>query len=100
MISMTSIKRVDLSITVSAGGTASATFQALGHIKLICFKAGGLSYDYDLTDVSSYGLNGKTGQSGNVTIACDVLVDDLCTLTLSNATNGTYNIRLYIDLSA
>lgn len=101
MIGKRSVDRFTFTVTVS-GGTGTYTFQKLGHIKIIAFRAPtqAATWDYEIKDSDSYGIAGKAGQQGNVTISGDIPVATQCTLTLSNATNGSYSGVIYMDTGA
>lgn len=99
MISGTRVINKDATIT-AALGTGAVTFE--GHyvagfqVVLICIQTAATNYDIEITDSDGYGLYGKTGLAGNQTISVSIPAREQCTMTLTNATNTTYSVRLYL----
>ena len=99
MLSRYSAEYHDVTVTAS-GGSGSTTFTHLGLLRLVCIKASGKSFDFDIEDDSGYILAGMTGNSGNTTIQLEVPLVEKCTINITNATDGSYSLRLYFYLSA
>lgn len=89
-------RTVDLTIVVS-GGAGSAQFQAVGKLALVCTDAptDSHTYDYLFTDPKPVGIAGRQNLTGDTTIEENKPCLGLTTMTLLNATDGVYSIRLY-----
>ena len=90
------IQTIDIEIEV-VEGTGSAPFYCTGTVKTICFKPpeDSSEFDYTIVDEMEYGLAGETELAGSNTITVEFLCANTNLLSLSNADDGTYYVRIY-----
>jgi len=84
-----------IAITVT-GSSGSATKKRSAHLCAIGIIApAGAVYDLEIVDGDGFGLFAKTGISGNATLAVDAQLYAEQTISLTNATNGSYSLKLW-----
>lgn len=77
--------------------TGNTTALRSGNLCAIGIKApsGVATYDIVIKDADGYGIFIKTGVTGNVTLSVDLQLYGSQIITIENATNGTYGVRLW-----
>ena len=79
-------------------GTATISLQPITGMALrtiIIDAPVAATYDWIMRDADNYAITGETGASGDETYHLDVPVRNSVTITLVNATNGSYNIKIW-----
>lgn len=98
---MSYARAFDVTVTV-AGNTGSGNFviPAISgfRVRTIAIDAPvAAAYDWVLRDAGNYALTGETGASGDETYYVNLPINTSATISFVNATNGTYNIRMWVE---
>jgi len=85
-------------ITVS-GGTGTKTLDLYGKALGIGVKAPSTiaNYDIEAVDVDGFGITLVVDATGNLTIPCATRFYGPHTFTISNATDGTYMVKIWFE---
>lgn len=82
---------------VVTGGTGTRVVTFSGYITAVAIKAPNATatYGIEIFDADSFPLMGEAGMTGNTRIDRTFATSGANTINIVNATNGTYEIRLW-----
>ena len=82
-----------------SGGTGTKTLALSGKALGIGVKAPSTAavYDFEIVDVDGFGVSLMVGAVGNLTIPCQTIFIHQHTITISNATDGDYMVKIWFE---
>lgn len=98
---MSYAKSYTITVVVAAGiGSGSFTFPQTSGIRIrtIAVDApAAATYDWLLRDAGGYAMTGANAAAGDVTYSVSLPISASGVMSFVNATNGTYNIRIWAE---